>query len=345
MKFIWKHVWVIAAGLFVVGIVLAILGFIFGGKSVVWDSRGIHAAKAETYDFSETLSGGFNSINVNADHASIFLIPAAEYSYEIHYVQDGDSEPSAELKDGTLNIIAKSNFTFVNFDLSLFSFNRRDESYIKIYYPKNSKFSDVTLKCGLNGISGADFITNTLYVNADLGSVTFGGIGSDKSDFTLDLGSLKLSDSSLGELTVDDSNGSVNVKSITALTSDFELELGGLDISDSALGALTVNNSNGSVNISRSNTVSADLRLSLGSAKLEGDFLGRTKITNSNGSIEFRAARPEREYGYSLNCDLGSVYVNGNKIGKNENVRNDSASNHLDLYSDLGSIKVWFGGE
>lgn len=176
---------------------------------------------------------------------------------------------------------------------------------VVITLPENAKLDKVTVNAAAGSVDLAGFEAQTLTVDADLGSVTVAGVKAGEMDLTLDSGGLTLERASAEEL-------------------DAELSLGSVEAT-----ALTVEES-------------TEIRCDCGSVELRGILRGETEIQASLGSITVETALPEREYGYDLNADLGSVTVNGREQGSRAQKDAPGGKHFITAYADLGSVDVRF---
>lgn len=155
----------------------------------------------------------------------------------------------------------------------------------------------------LNIYYPADADISSLKAKLDMGSIEVSGASIDKMDIDLDMGSLDIADCAINKIDADLDMGSIDVSDTVIYSADIDLDMGGLDMSDTCV----------------ENKLIADL--DMGSATLS--------LAGTDGGSQ--------SYGFDLECDMGSITINGSKEGKEYN---DNGNTVIDIECDMGSINI-----
>ncbi len=183
------------------------------------------------------------------------------------------------------------------------------ERYFKLYVPEGTslKKADVTLDSG--SFSMKDIDVADLKIDDDFGSVTIKNMKSDQVNIKCDSGSVKMNDISTGSLSITDEFGSINLESVKADKSKFDLESGSLNLNDFD---------------------SSDI-------EAESEF----------GSVNIKLVGTSEDYSYDLKTEFGSITLDGDKVGKSEDVSEKTyvdgkGSKKIKVRAESGSIKIDF---
>lgn len=174
-----------------VGLILGIAGLALGGiqglpgveARVPWISFGSgHGIEEQSVDVEP-----FESIDLESDMAEVQLIEGNKFAVEMSYDKE-DSAPQVEVKNGTLFITpGPDRHTWVNFDL----FGSREETRLKIYYPKGTNFTVVKIQNDMGTVTAADLTAKTIELSTDTGDMELDRITADYMDLDVDMGSIK----------------------------------------------------------------------------------------------------------------------------------------------------------
>ncbi len=212
-----------------------------------------------------------------------------------------------------------------------------------ITLPQGSKLDEVTITSKAGSVELSDVETETLTVEAALGSVTLNGIQAGVGDLSLEAGSLEAADSSFSTLTAQLSLGGAELEDFKAGTGTFTLDSGSLDMERAAFTSFTADLSLGGITAQELTVEgSTDVRCSCGSVELYGSLGGETDVQADMGSITLETEYPEAEYGYELTTDLGSVTVAGRDQGSSAQKIQEGSKHFITARADLGSIEVIF---
>lgn len=124
-------------------------------------------------------------------------------------------------------------------------------------------------------------------------------------------------------------------------TVDLECSAGAITGEELACGKLEVDVQAGSVQLRRVQTDSMDLSADAGSVDVSGTVTGTAAMEVNAGSVTLRTPKPE-QYGYSVECNLGSVDLFGDVSTAlyNRNVQNQDVRPFFDLEVNTGKAVV-----
>lgn len=169
---------------------------------------------------------------------------------------------------------------------------------IRLSFGINEKHNDyIKIYCP------ADADIKSLKAKLDMGSIEVSGVAIDKMDIDLDMGSLDITDCAIDKIDADLDMGSIDISNTDISSADISLDMGGLDMSNTHI----------------ENKLVADLDMGSATLSLAG---------NDGGS---------QSYDFDLDCDMGSVTINGSNKGKNYNV---SGNTVINIDCDMGSINI-----
>lgn len=152
------------------------------------------------------------------------------------------------------------------------------EQHIKVHFMTNIKNSDCTLT-----ITVPDNISlNSIHADLNMGDMSVNDINASSGDFTVNMGSLKIADSTVKTLTADNNMGDIKLTNCDSDVLNLSVDMGSLKISG--------------IDIDK---YSANLSVDLGDIKVNDSTYSRS-YTNNAGS------------GKSINADvnLGDIKIN-----------------------------------
>ncbi|MBD5096411.1 MAG: DUF4097 family beta strand repeat protein [Lachnospiraceae bacterium] len=149
----------------------------------------------------------------------------------------------------------------------------------------------------------ADADMNRLRAQLDMGSIEVSGVTIDNMEIDLDMGSLDITDCAIDKIEADLDMGSIDILNTDISSADISLDMGGLDMSGTHI----------------ENRLIADLDMGSATLSLAG---------NDDGS---------QSYGFDLECDMGSVTINGTDEGRKYN---NSGNTVIEIDCDMGSIDI-----
>lgn len=169
---------------------------------------------------------------------------------------------------------------------------------INLGFKVNEKHNDY-----INIYYPADAYFKNLKVNLDMGSIEVSGVTIDNMDIDLDMGSLDITGCAIKRIDADLDMGSIDISNTDISSADVSLDMGGLDMSGTLI----------------QNRLIADL--DMGSATLS--------LAGTDGGSQ--------NYGFDLECDMGSITIN--EAGEGRNYEADGKV-IIDIECNMGSINI-----
>ena len=344
MKKSSKYLLIIGGILSAVGVVTMGISIVAGASTgVVIGGNGIQVAETKVMDMGkeETIQDqkvleSFESLYVDAGVSEIRLVPSDHYGME-YQLNRSDGELSCEVKDGALHVTQGSNGG-IHFNLDLFGWMNRQKTYLAIYYPEGTQFNTVQVENSLGELTVKDIKAKTADFSLDLGYGVYENIEAEKLTIHHDSGSLNISNGTVGSLEIQCELGEAQLSGITANQMNFQGDLGSLSIGSSLLRQSEISCSMGEVDIQGLESDGLQIEADNGSVVVEGTLRGRTGIDAEMGSIHVTTTLGKNEYNYDVHCEMGEIYMNGEKQGGL--TFDTGAENDLDLQADLGSIHI-----
>ena len=142
---------------------------------------GCSSQNAKIEDLEKTTTDSFNNINLNVDVAKIDIIPSSdEFAIEYHIV---NQNVDYSIKNETLELSAKAG--------KKASVNKIDISYIKIYVPEDSEFTNINYKGDVGSIHIKCIKVDDMKIITDVGNVALVDIYvNDKLSIKTDVGNI-----------------------------------------------------------------------------------------------------------------------------------------------------------
>ncbi|PMC35650.1 hypothetical protein CJ195_17840 [Bacillus sp. UMB0899] len=317
MKHSVKRITVIASGLIVTGILLAVIGFFAGAKfSIILTDRGLKAVGKEDRQFEDWTLKQFKNIEVDLADAKIEVIPSNEYRLEIESLEGNITH---EIQQDTLIINDETSNHKITFAMNLVGYIQ--STIIKVYVPKDQNFNDVTIANDFGDIRLDGMNTKKLTIYSNDGDVAVKDIQSN----------VVLVENDFGDVTA----SNVKTSNFTLESNDGDAELSEMDIATSA----TLTNSFGETSLQEFTSQDTKIESSDGEINIEGELLGKTTIESSFGDIDLELSNKESELSYTIQNDFGDIEVNGNEYESNVTNTADT-SNKMDIISNDGDINI-----
>ncbi len=322
MKTIGKTLGGLGALLLLAGALLALTGWLMGGRTVRSTPRlpffehGLTTSK--TWELVDKPAGGtapgepgdwlhdgadhlppFHSVEVDVDLGSVTIEPGESFGVSLSWLPgSADYTLSYAVKDQTLTIWSDSPG-----GLNLNPVVPAPDGEITVFLPEGTRLQEVDLDLDLGDAYLTGFQVRDLSLDCDLGEAALSQVEADEADLSLDLGSLALTACRFGD-------------------ADLSLSMGDLTASDLAVsGDLTVDSDAGSVEIA--------------------GVLGRTTdISADLGSVVAAVDLPRADCGYDLYVELGSLTVDGEDY-RHTAVRG-GGTHQIQIKADMGDIELSF---
>ncbi|MDR0853745.1 MAG: DUF4097 domain-containing protein [Clostridiales Family XIII bacterium] len=303
-----KRNWlIIAAAVFVVGAIIAVLGFTLGGmKSVAVDSKGIHVVTEkdmplveidETYD-------SFSSIEMNTAVIShVNLVEGDRYSVT-GKVQASSGKATVEVRDGTLVVKTKQD-EFFGFNLfSLGNIVGNEDSSLTITYPKGKKLKNVVIESDVSDLTIDGMKAKKLEVHSDVGDTTIENVDVEKLTASVNIGKLTLS-------------------GVKAEKADIDIDTGDAEIDGLRSNGLTIESNIGSVDLS-------------------GTLLGKSEIDCDMGDLKLALAQSRDETSLKAEADVGTIIVDKSDSGKTYSIAPANPKATIEIEMNVGTARIDF---
>lgn len=312
MKHSIKRISIIACGMIVTGILLAIIGFFAGAKfSIILTDSGLKAVGKEDRQVKDWTLEEFKNIDVDLADATIEVIPSNEYKLEIESLEG--TNITHEIQQDTLIIKDETPNHKFTFAVNLVGYIQ--STIIKVYVPQDQRFDHVTIANDFGDVKLDGLNTKKLTLDSNDGDIAINDIHSNVIVIENDLG--------------DSTASNVKASEFTLEINDGDAELSQIEIETSA--ALT--NSLGDLSLNDFTSHDTKINSSDGEIDLDGELLGQTMIESSFGDIELDLLNKESELSYSIQNNFGDIEVNGNKFeSKATNTR--ETENKLNITSN-----------
>ncbi|MDR3037287.1 MAG: DUF4097 domain-containing protein [Coriobacteriales bacterium] len=297
-----KVLLLIAGALLVVGGILATAGYALGGmKSVNLTPNGLVVTRPE--------SG--NMVTINERWAKLTSVDIDTSIGDLR-MEEGDSfslrgaynsayvQLEVSENNGALTVRSLDKHNYFSFNLGFFAGPAHE---MILTYPKGTKFKDVSVKGSLGSFKADNLTTENLNVSLDAGSFTAGRLTAETATIDMDLGNCDIDD---------------------------------LRVSQSAQATLHT----GNFTLRNSNVTNLTAKTDLGNMSYAGVLKGKADLSLDLGSLNLNLDMAEKDLSYSLECDMGSITINGQSLGTSARVSESSSILTLAVSSSLGSVKI-----
>lgn len=333
----------ISLGCIVLGIILTALALILtGGKFNLYWSNG----RWNTYETSEQFQtsaslDAFQTIDITASYDSVQLIPSDSYKIEVSY-------PSAypttwNVENGVLHVKSESVWTVLNLNLGVDNeLWNSSLSYITIYYPQNTHFSNVSIVSQSGDITAQDFSSDGLTISSNSGDLTCLNLQTNTATLSNFSGVTSLQ------------NFTSDVVTATSFSGEIEL------LNSNFNNSMTVNNLSGAITLDDVTSNSAeitgnsgriegtlisfdDVNLSTFSGKIDvsGNINQKCIASSSSGKITLTLDGVQEDYKLDLSSGSGKINVNGQSYSSNLN-QSETKEKEISCSTFSGTINVNF---
>jgi len=279
-----KKVLVVAVALIALGIVLAGIGFMIGGNNPIrFGPEGFEVGKhgGNVESFSEELES-FNSIDATMDFSDMELLPGDQYAVEGSF-DTAVGKPEIKVENGVLHLQDKGKHNYFNLNIN-FGKKNPEAGKIKIYYPKDAAFKDVTLVL-------------------DFGKLTVSGINAEQMKINMDSGDFTLKDSTVAQGKVSLEFGKLTTKNLDAKGFEVSSSAGDVALSGSFAGLTKVRCDMGQVAIDTAiakDQYNFDLASDLGQVSIGTEESSSSSVKEQTGG----------ENSLDVKTDMGDIRVN-----------------------------------
>lgn len=305
---------IISGTLMLAGAIMVFFGGMNGGMTTICWDKSQH--KIVAYDpekmhttMDKTKVEPFDSVVVDSLGADIEFIPSDDYYIEYSILAPKQNAMSIE--NGTLTIDdGNSRYIFISIEKLLYVGDVIDRGYIKIYYPEDADLKLVDIDSDMGDVKADRLCTEKADFDLDMGDISLNGCHMDDADIELDMGDSNISKSNFKDLNAVLSMGSFRMEDSRAEYMNFELEMGDLEVLNSDV------------------TKGLTAELDMGSAELSLYSISDEAAIGDNSV---------RDYGYTLETEMGEIWVNGKEEGNSANWNGDVI---VKIACDMGDIEL-----
>lgn len=339
MKRTLKIVSLIALCFIVVGIALAVCGWMAGGTfsfAYLPKEHRFITGEDEAFTMKTEDLDSFTDIVLNVDSMDVKLLTGDKFS--ITYPESIYSEVTSNVDNNKLTVISNSRHK-----ISFLSFGtQQKKEIITITVPKDAWINTIFYVIKLGDCEIENFTCYDLMVECDFGDIKIENLESGTADIKAKNGDVVVSNSKVNVAEFDLNLGNCDIKNLTATTANLNLDSGNCKMADSSIDELTYEGNLGNLTSANCILKNADLTLDSGDCTITA--LGTDKLNADLhlGDCELSLLGEKKFFGIHLDVDLGSIKVDGEKQGST--YTNDKAkAQTIDITNDCGDIDVNFG--
>jgi|GEM_PF-83840 len=336
-KFNLKIIAIICAGVFTLGMIIGVTGFINGGmQSVSFWPNGVkvidNSISGEVVKVNETYdTGNINTVKIDVSFMdTVTVIKGEKFSVEGENLKDLGGI-KAELKNGVLDIKnSESKSVFggvINFGIGT-TINKSNSGHVTVTIPKDTSLRKIDITNDLGNIDLSEINADEIYIDQSSGKLKASDITADKFTVNNDLGDLDLQKIKTGTAKLVLNSGKVSIEDLEATDLEINSDLGNVDMKNIVANMLKIEADSGKISGDNLKTSGLDISCSLGTIEISGLFKGDSNITSNSGEVNVKGLIT----GFlDIESDMGKV--NCELDNKKDNI-------NLDLQTDLGKVTV-----
>ena len=147
---------------------------------------------------------------------------------------------------------------------------------------------------------------------------------------------------STGILWIDSGSGAVRVQNMLAENTMLDMGSGALSISDSEMGDVVLDTGSGAVHFQE--VVARNLAADSGSGSIryQGVLSGNCVFDTGSGSVNLELSGREEDYNIRADLGSGGLYVNGERLEDDVNIKYKNAGNLLIFNTGSGRVSIKF---
>ena len=320
MKTSKKTMTLIASTMIVIGIIFGAAGLLSGANlSIVNTKDGVKVIKTEDRIEEEFSLPSFTKIKINLADADIEIIPSNEYKLEIERLKW--TEVKHEVENDTFVLTGENQKSDSIFLMNL-SFKNIPKPIIKIYVPKDSKFSDISLVNKFGDIRLVEMAVDKMDIYANDGDIVIKDLQSNELTIENGFGDITGSKVKTAKLHVEMNDGDAEFNGLEAASTVFNNKFGDITFKDFLSQELTIKSNDGDIDI-------------------QGKLLGNSSIHSSFGDIDLKLSNKESELSYTIRNQFGDISINDNNFDAKATHKANS-EHRLDIVSNDGDVQVDF---
>lgn len=217
----------LASGMIALGALLAIIGFASGGRwLIVKDNTGFHAPNEQSLVTKSHTLDAFTSINLFNEYGDVQILPADDYSLEVHAPETTDVTYAVE--DGELTVKIKN----ANKNRLTIGFSSFESPSIKIYVPTEATLTKIVLDTNFGDVQLQALNYQQLNLFVKHGDIVFKNIGAEQTEITQSFGDTTLHQFTSTGFVIDSGHGDIEIDgelngqtTITSSFGDIDLQL------------------------------------------------------------------------------------------------------------------------
>ena len=286
MKNAVKTLWLIIAGLFVLGLLLVMIGVGFGAtRHLRTSARGIELVPQKTtyYQKNEPNAQAFSKVEITlpATWVSVTFEQSDHYGYAINIpVSESyrirDAVEGGALKlglEGTSKNGGDLNFNWPDLNFALSGWTKGEKGRIVVYTPREARLDTIKLDFAAGSYEVGPLDAREVQVSCPAGEVTIGKITADNVNLAL-------------------TAGSMHVTGIDADTVNASLTAGELYTLETSANVVSLSSTTGEIRFS-------------------GDAKKRLGVTTTTGEATVELARPRDDYAVTADTAMGDIEIDG----------------------------------
>ncbi len=253
------------------------------------------------------------SLDFHIFAGKLFIREGDKFSLDVN--ENGARRISSEVKNGIWTLKENSskdkdsaggnNISIFGININLDGSGSNDYTEVYVTIPKDFKADNISLTVGAGAIKSDSLSANT-------GSIQVGA----------------------GSCSIDE----LNIKE----SSSYQVEAGMLEIDNCTINNADMSCAAGRIEIKDGAIHSGDINCTAGSIDIGGTITGDSRVSTSVGKIDLDLQGKEEDYNYTIDCNVGSLTINGTKYnGVNKHItQQNSAPNNMSLSCEVGSITM-----
>ena len=360
-----KIIW-IPLIILIIGVCLALAGFVNGGMKSIWfDRAGFHVSDGSPGNLvtvDETYNS-FKNIEINVDYLERIVLKEGD-AFAVrgqNYEQYGGLE--VQLDNDTIKVNSLDDKKWmINVDFGeLF---RNNDTWLEVTYPAGAKIGFVNSKLSAGDISISSIDCDDFSVDNDFGKIDISSVQASTLTVIANAGDINIFDViATGNVLIDNDFGDVTIDSIkgsdldvtlnagklktTAAQADNTIKLkndfGKIEVNGMEADTITMDQNSGDFEANKVTARNLDFENDFGTVNLDQlTFTGICEIENSSGDIKLTLLMNRDDVSYDLETDAGSVSVDGVKSNGSISNRAAGGATTLNAKTDFGSIRVEF---
>lgn len=263
----------------------------------------------------------FNNIDIDVNISNIQIIPSDTFKIDVKYRED-ENEIKYEVINKTLVVKQAKDENDLKLDTTIPK--KEFRGYVKIYINKNIHIDNMNLDTYISEININEIKINKLNIDCQIGQIDLDNIHiSNKLEIENEMGNINIKESEIYQANLIVGSGDLNTESCNINSIDIYNDVGNIKLNNSKIKEKLI------------------IASKLGNIDICGFLFGSTKISSENGDVKIKILEAEKNYNYSIECNLGKFNLNGKKYNKRLIVDNGKEYN-IDITCNIGNVDLVF---